>query len=62
MQQNYRKFLSLPKLRAFAIRELKCHDLMTGDKAMARALAVCARDTGVACRLFAVDDDVMWSK
>jgi dienelactone hydrolase len=62
MQQNYQKFLSLPKPRAFAIGELQRHGFASGDDAISRALAFCARDTGVACRLFAVDDDVVWDK
>ena len=58
---NYRRFLDLSKPKAFAIGDSFYHGYASGDDAMSKALAACQRDTGKPCRLYAVDDDVVWN-
>ena len=57
---NYRRFLGLLKPKAFAIGDSFYHGYASGDDAMSKALAACQRQTGKPCRLYAVDDDVVW--
>ena len=57
---QYRRFLQGSKPRAFAINERGGYGWATGDWAIGRALGNCER-TGRRCRLYAVDDDVVWS-
>ena len=58
---NYRRFRGLPKPKAFAIGETFYHGYASGDDALSRAIAACQRETGKSCRLYAVDDDVVWT-
>ena len=57
---NYRRFTDLPKPKAFAIGETFYHGYASGDDALSKALAACQRDTGKPCRLYAIDDEVVW--
>jgi dienelactone hydrolase len=59
-QGNYLKFLSLPLPRAFAVSDKGGWGSSTGDYAVGRALGNCQR-YGAICRLYAVDNDVVWS-
>ncbi len=59
-QGNYLKFLSLPLPRAFAVSDKGGWGSYTGDYAVGRALGNCQR-YGVNCKLYAVDNDVVWS-
>lgn len=56
---NYRRFLEAKTPRAFAIGPSGQSGWATGDWAMGRALGSCQR-RGEACRLYAVDDEVVW--
>ncbi len=56
----YRKFLESKPPRAFAIGPNNAVGWATGDWAMGKALGFCAR-RGEACKLYAVDDDVVWA-
>ncbi len=58
-QAFYRRFLEAPLPRAFAIGA-RGVGWATGDWALGRALGNCER-RGDACRLYAVDNDVVWS-
>jgi dienelactone hydrolase len=60
-RQGYQKFLELPKPRAFAIRAGGGWGSATGDYAIGRALGNCLH-FGVGCKLYAVDDDVVWQQ
>lgn len=55
----YQRFLAAKKPRAFALRP-NHSGFATGNDAKSRALGFCQRVTGLACRLYAVDDDVVW--
>lgn len=55
----YRKFLASKTPRAFALGPNNASGWAGGDWAMGRALGFCAR-RGEACKLYAVDDDVVW--
>ena len=55
----YRKFLEAKLPRAFALGPQGASGWATGDWAMGRALGFCQR-RGEACKLYAVDDDVVW--
>ena len=59
-QSNYQKFLGLPLPRAFAVSDKGGWGSSTGDYAVGRALGNCQRH-GTNCRLYAVDNDVVWS-
>jgi len=59
-QGNYLKFLSLPLPRAFAVSDKGGWGSSTGDYAVGRALGNCQR-YGVNCKLYAVDNDVVWN-
>lgn len=59
-RDNYAKFLTLPKPRAFAVGSNRYHGFSSGDDAMSRALSACQRETGAPCKLYAVDDNVVW--
>lgn len=58
-ETNYRRFLDAKKPRAIAIGPSGQSGWATGDWAMGRALGFCQR-RGEACRLYAVDDEVVW--
>ncbi len=55
----YQRFLRSPMPRAFAIGPRGQSGWASGDWAMGRALGFCQR-LGQACKLYAVDDDVVW--
>ena len=57
----YRKFLDSKAPRAFAIGPDGATGWATGDWASGRALGNCQRRRGEPCRLYAVDDDVVWA-
>lgn len=56
----YRNFLAARKPRAFAIGPNGAVGWASGDWAIGRALGNCQWRRGAACRLYAVDDDVVW--
>lgn len=56
----YRKFLESKTPRAFAVGPNNANGWASGDWAMGRALGFCAR-RGELCKLYAVDDDVVWA-
>ncbi|HZM47485.1 MAG TPA: hypothetical protein VFC14_21900 [Burkholderiales bacterium] len=56
---NYPKFLAMKSPRAFAVGERGGWGHATGDYAMGRAIGFCQR-SGQSCKLYAVDDDVVW--
>lgn len=61
VRRNYGLFLQRPKPRAFAINPTqRRHGYASGDDAKSTALAVCQRETGLECQLYAVDDEVVW--
>lgn len=55
----YRRFLDSPRPRAFAIGQRGSVGWASGDWALGRALGFC-QQRGDTCRLYAVDDDVVW--
>jgi hypothetical protein len=57
----YAKFLSLKLPRAFAVGDKGGWGYSTGDYAVGRALGFCQR-SGQACKLYAVDDKVVWTE
>ncbi len=64
-QQSYRRFLALPKPRAFVLAPDGATGAATGANALARATSQCisdprrsARHSG--CAAYALDDDVVW--
>lgn len=56
----YRPFLASPLPRAFAISPTGVAGWASGDWALGRALGNCQWRHGQACRLYAVDDEVVW--
>lgn len=56
---HVRRFLQAAKPRALAVGERGAVGWATGDWALGRALGNCER-TGQRCRLYAVDDEVVW--
>lgn len=63
MRLDYRRFLASAKPRAFAIGDAPgFHAYATGDNASVQALRACERGQSVKCRLYAVDDGVVWSQ
>ena len=57
----YQRFLASPKPRAFAIGPSGQSGYATGDWAVGRALGFCQSRSGVTCRVYAVDDRVVWA-
>ena len=57
----YSRFLASPVPRAFAIGPSGQAGYATGDWAVGRALGFCQARSGVTCRLYAVDDRVVWT-
>lgn len=55
----YAKFLEARPPRAFAVGDRGAFGWATNDYVMGRALGYCQR-SGQSCRLYAVDDDVVW--
>ncbi len=58
----YRKFLEAKMPRAFAVGKQGSAGYATGDWAMGRALGYCQARRGDSCKLYAVDNDVVWTK
>jgi dienelactone hydrolase len=56
-----RRFLAAKPPRAFAIGPQGASGWAAGDWAMGRALGLCQGRSGLACKLYAVDDDVVWA-
>jgi dienelactone hydrolase len=56
---GYPKFLASKSPRAFAVGERGGWGYATGDYAMGKAIGFCQR-SGQSCRLYAVNDDVVW--
>jgi dienelactone hydrolase len=62
MKDSYQKFLVIPKPRAFAIAPNGMYGwAWGGDDPLKRALAFCNLKGKGECKLYAVDDDVVWS-
>jgi hypothetical protein len=69
-RQAYKRWLQLPKPRAYAISEWgaagwswgpeKADPTWTKDVAIERALQECHKMRMGPCRIYAVDDDVVW--
>lgn len=59
-EASYQKFLEAKLPRAYAIGPKGATGWASGDWAMGRALGFCQR-RGEPCKLYAVDDDVVWS-
>jgi dienelactone hydrolase len=57
---SYAKFLDGKKPRAYAIGPRGVNGWATGDWAAGRALGFCQARSGAVCKLYAVDDDVVW--
>ena len=57
----YKRFLAAKTPRAFALGPGGAAGFATGDWALGRALGFCQARRGVACKLYAVDDEVVWS-
>lgn len=60
-EQLYRAFLQAPSPRAFAISPGGVAAWATGDWALGRALGRCQWRDGQRCKLYAVDNDVVWT-
>ncbi|MDQ8021602.1 MAG: alpha/beta fold hydrolase [Moraxellaceae bacterium] len=58
--EQYRKFLDMKTPRAFAVGPEGRYAAISGDDALSRSLALCRRERDSACRLYAVDDSVVW--
>lgn len=59
-KEVYIGFLAAKTPRAFAIGSGQRTGWATGDDALSRALASCQKSSGLACKLYAVDDAVVW--
>jgi len=57
----YTRFLAAKKPRAFAVGPGGSAGFATGDWALGRALGFCQAARGLTCKLYAVDDDVVWA-
>jgi len=60
VQKIYRRFLSGPLPRAFAIGPNGAMGYAYGDWAIGRALGFCQARRGAPCKLYAVDHQVVW--
>ena len=56
----YQSFLQAKTPRAFAVGPNGASGFATGDWALGRALGFCQARRGAPCKLYAVDDDVVW--
>jgi dienelactone hydrolase len=54
------RFLAAKSPRAFAVGPGGASGWATGDWAMGRALGFCQSARGIVCKLYAVDDEVVW--
>jgi dienelactone hydrolase len=57
---TYARFLAGTKPRAYAVGPGGYNGWATGDWAAGRALGFCQARRGVVCKLYAVDDEVVW--
>lgn len=62
LREGYEKFLAAKLPRAFAVSSAGRWGYATGDDAVSRALAFCQRDHDKPCKLYAVNESVVWSK
>jgi dienelactone hydrolase len=60
-ESAYRRFLEAKVPRALALGPRGAIGWATGDWAPGRALGFCQRRNGERCKLYAVDDDVVWT-
>ena len=62
-RDGYRSWLAADTPRAFAVHSATgaWGSAWGGEQPLARALANCARNAGSPCRLYAVDDSVVWA-
>ena len=58
---SYRKFLDARTPRAYAVGPKGAWGYASGDWAIGRAIGNCQRRGGAVCKLYAVDDEVVWS-
>lgn len=58
---GYAKFLEFKSPRAFAAGERGAWGYASGDYATGKAIGNCQRG-GQSCKLYAVDDDVVWAR
>ncbi len=56
----YKRFLAAKPPRAFAVGPRGAAGFASGDWALGRALGFCQARRGEPCRLYAVDDEVVW--
>jgi hypothetical protein len=59
-ETGYRRFLSTDVPRAFAIGPKGEWSFQSGTNAINRTLERCAQTAKTACKLYAVDDSVVW--
>ena len=59
-ESAYRRFLDGKTPRAYAVGADGAMDWANGDWAMGRALGNCQQRRGAPCKLYAVDNDVVW--
>ena len=59
-EQALARFIAARKPRALAVGPGGHYGWATGDWAAGRALGHCGASGGVPCKLYAVDDDVVW--
>jgi dienelactone hydrolase len=57
----YTRFLAAKKPRAFAVGPRGAGGFASGDWALGRALGFCQAARGLPCKLYAVDDEVVWA-
>lgn len=62
LREGYQKFLAAKLPRAFAFSSAGRWGYATGDDAVSRALALCQREHDKPCKLYAVNEAVVWSK
>ena len=58
--EGYSKYLAAKSPKALALGSGGRLGYASGDDAMSNALAICQRRTGLPCKLYAVDNDVVW--
>lgn len=61
-REKYARFLQLDLPRAYAVGPHGEFGYYSAPDATAHALATCARSAGVPCKLYAVDDKVVWKE
>lgn len=59
--ETYSKYLAAKSPKAFALGSGGRMGYASGDDAMSNALGFCQRRTGLPCKLYAVDNDVVWA-